>query len=51
MSMPANDFPAYFDGSSSIEFAEELAIDASILDEESDSEEEWRRYISANPYF
>ncbi|WP_156157820.1 hypothetical protein [Gordoniibacillus kamchatkensis] len=45
------DFPTYYDGSAHAEFARELTngLEARPA-EEQDAEEEWRRYIGANPY-
>jgi hypothetical protein len=43
-------FPNYYDGSSHLDIAEELADGlGSLRDEEPGAPEEWRRYIGVNP--
>ncbi|MFC5452890.1 hypothetical protein [Paenibacillus aestuarii] len=44
--------PGYFDGSVNVEFAEELIEGAKVESgaEQTGDNEEWRRYVSGNPY-
>ncbi|MGG2200751.1 MULTISPECIES: hypothetical protein [Paenibacillus] len=51
MSKSENDFPNYYDGSSNVEFSQEITEGPDVhLKEAPAQDEEWRRYISANPY-
>jgi hypothetical protein len=47
----SNDFPCYYDGYSHVELSEEIQAEAKIPKEDTQfSSDEWRRFISANPY-
>ncbi|MEK3915866.1 hypothetical protein [Paenibacillus sp. FSL H7-0331] len=46
-----NDVPHYFDGSDLTEFADEIAEGVQAgLQEKTVNQEEWRGFISANPF-
>jgi hypothetical protein len=51
MIVPNKDFPHYYDGSTHIEFSNEITEELEARShEESDNKEEWRRFISVNPF-
>jgi hypothetical protein len=51
MIVPNKDFPLYYDGSAHVEFSDEITEEMEARpNEESNNKEEWRRFISANPY-
>jgi hypothetical protein len=51
MIVPNKDFPLYYDGTAHVEFSDEITEEMKARpDEASYNKEEWRRFISANPF-
>jgi hypothetical protein len=51
MIVPYEEFPIYYDGSAHVEFSDEITEGMEDRpDEVSYNNEEWRRFISSNPF-
>jgi hypothetical protein len=51
MIVPNKDFPQYYNGSANVEFSDEITEDMETRPHEAPyNKEEWRRFISANPF-
>jgi hypothetical protein len=51
MFVPNNNFPLYYDGSAHVEFSDEITEEMEARpNEASYNKEEWRHFISANPF-
>jgi hypothetical protein len=51
MFVPNKDFPLYYNGTAHVEFSDEITVEMKARpDEASFNKEEWRRFISANPF-
>jgi hypothetical protein len=51
MNIPNEDFPLYYDGSAHVEFSDEITEEMEVGHQEASyNKEEWRRFISTNPF-
>jgi hypothetical protein len=50
MIMPNEAFPLYYDGSAHVEFSDEITQEVESRPEEAYNKEEWRHFISTNPF-